>query len=252
MKTVVLSSGSKGNTTYIESNNTKILIDAGNTCKYIINSLEELMINPSEIDAILITHTHIDHIAGLKTLLKKINPCVYMTEKMKPYLDFVTNYKIIDEMDFYINDLFINVIKTSHDTEDSVGYIVNNYDTSLVYITDTGYINRKYFDILSNRNIYIFESNHDVEMLNNSSYPFATRQRILSDKGHLSNYDSAKYLANFIGDKTNYILLAHLSLENNTSDIAMKSLRDRLDTENINFDNIIIARQNEKTEIIEI
>lgn len=252
MKTVVLSSGSKGNTTYIESNNTKILIDAGNTCKYIINSLEELMINPSEIDAILITHTHIDHIAGLKTLLKKINPCVYMTEKMKPYLDFVTNYKIIDETDFYINDLFINVIKTSHDTEDSVGYIINNYDTSLVYITDTGYINRKYFDILSNRNIYIFESNHDVEMLNNSSYPFATRQRILSDKGHLSNYDSAKYLANFIGDKTNYILLAHLSLENNTSDIAMKSLRDRLDTENINFDNIIIARQNEKTEIIEI
>lgn len=252
MKTVVLSSGSKGNTTYIESKNAKILIDAGNTCKYIINSLSKLNINPEDIDAILITHTHVDHIGGLKTLLKKINPCVYMTEKMRPYLDFIDNYKIIDEKDFCINDLYVNVIKTSHDTEDSVGYIINQENNSLVYITDTGYINRKYFDILKNRNIYIFESNHDVEMLNNSSYPFATRQRILSDKGHLSNYDSAKYLADFLGEKTNYILLAHLSLENNTSDIALQTLKDRLNSENINFDNIIIAKQNEMTEVIEI
>lgn len=252
MKTVVLSSGSKGNTTYIESDSTKILIDAGNTCKYILSSLSKLNVNPDDIDAILITHTHIDHIGGLKTLLKKINPCVYMTEKMRPYLDFISNYKIIDEKDFCINDLYINVIKTSHDTEDSVGYIVNQENNSLVYITDTGYINRKYFDILKNRSIYIFESNHDVEMLNNSSYPFATRQRILSDKGHLSNYDSAKYLAGFLGEKTNYILLAHLSLENNTFDIALKTLRERFDTENINFDNIIIAKQNEMTEVIEI
>lgn len=252
MKTVVLSSGSKGNTTYIESKNAKILIDAGNTCKYIINSLSKLNINPEDIDAILITHTHVDHIGGLKTLLKKINPCVYMTEKMRPYLDFIDNYKIIDEKDFCINDLYVNVIKTSHDTEDSVGYIINQENSSLVYITDTGYINRKYFDILKNRNIYIFESNHDVEMLNNSSYPFTTRQRILSDKGHLSNYDSAKYLADFLGEKTNYILLAHLSLENNTSDIALQTLKDRFNSENINFDNIIIAKQNEMTEVIEI
>lgn len=252
MKTVVLSSGSKGNTTYIESKNAKILIDAGNTCKYIINSLSELNINPEDIDAILITHTHVDHIGGLKTLLKKISPCVYMTEKMRPYLDFIDNYKIIDEKDFCINDLYVNVIKTSHDTEDSVGYIINQENNSLVYITDTGYINRKYFDILKNRNIYIFESNHDVEMLNNSSYPFTTRQRILSDKGHLSNYDSAKYLADFLGEKTNYILLAHLSLENNTSDIALQTLKDRFNSENINFDNIIIAKQNEMTEVIEI
>ncbi|MBQ9854151.1 MAG: MBL fold metallo-hydrolase [Bacilli bacterium] len=252
MKTVVLSSGSKGNTTYIESKNAKILIDAGNTCKYIINSLSKLNINPEDIDAILITHTHVDHIGGLKTLLKKINPCVYMTEKMRPYLDFIDNYKIIDEKDFCINDLYVNVIKTSHDTEDSVGYIINQENNSLVYITDTGYINRKYFDILKNRNIYIFESNHDVEMLNNSSYPFTTRQRILSDKGHLSNYDSAKYLADFLGEKTNYILLAHLSLENNTSDIALQTLKDRFNSENINFDNIIIAKQNEMTEVIEI
>lgn len=252
MKVVVLSSGSKGNTTYIESNKAKILIDAGNTCKYIINKFEELNINPNELDAILITHTHIDHIGGLKTLIKRINPCVYFTEKMKPYLEYINNYQIIDNEQIIIKDMVIDVIKTSHDTEDSVGYIINNNNKSIVYITDTGYINRKYFEILRNRDFYIMESNHDIEMLNNSSYPFATRQRILSDKGHLSNYDSAKYLANFIGDKTKYIILAHLSHENNTKELAYDTLRQRLDDENICFNNIIIGKQNEETELIEI
>lgn len=252
MKTVVLSSGSKGNTTYIETDEAKILIDAGNSCKYIMKCFDELKVNPEEIDAILITHTHIDHIGGLKTLLKKINPCVYMTEKMKPDLNFINYFTIIDENDFKIKDILVNVIKTSHDTDDSVGYIINNNNNSLVYITDTGYINKRYYNILKNRDIYIFESNHDIEMLNNSSYPFNTRQRILSDKGHLSNYDSAKYLASFLGDRTRYVLLAHLSLENNTSELALSTLRDRFDNEKIDFSNIIIAKQNEKTDVIEI
>lgn len=252
MKVVVLSSGSKGNTTYIETNETKILIDAGNSCKYIMNKFSELNINPNDLDAILITHTHVDHIGGLKTLLKKINPCIYFTEKMKSYLDFVDKYQIIDDDKIIIKDMLIEIIKTSHDTEDSVGYIINNNGKAIVYITDTGYINRKYFEILRNRDFYIMESNHDIEMLNNSSYPFATRQRILSDKGHLSNYDSAKYLADFIGDKTKYIVLAHLSHENNTCELAYNTLKQRLDDEKIFFNNIIIGKQNEETELIEI
>lgn len=252
MKAIVLSSGSKGNTTYIETNNTRILIDAGNTCKYIINKLNEYNIDPTTIDAILITHTHSDHIKGLPVLLKKINPCVYITEKMYPYLEYLENYYIIKENILTIKDITIEVIKTSHDTEDSVGYIINNNDKSIVYITDTGYINQKYFNTLKNRDIYIMESNHDIEMLNNSSYPFATRQRILSDKGHLSNYDSAKYLSNFIGDKTKYILLAHLSEENNTKELAYNTLTDRLNKENITFENIIITTQNKETEFIYI
>lgn len=252
MRVIVLSSGSKGNTTYIETDEAKILIDAGNTCKYIINKFIELEINPQELDAILITHTHVDHIGGLKTLLKKINPRVYFTEKMRTYLDFIDNYEIIDDDKIIINDMTIDVIKTSHDTEDSVGYIINNNGKSIVYITDTGYINRRYFEMLSNRDFYIMESNHDIEMLNNSSYPFATRQRILSDKGHLSNYDSAKYLAGFIGNKTKYIVLAHLSHENNTCELAYNTLKQRLNDEKIDFDNIIISKQNEETELIEI
>ena len=252
MKVCVLSSGSKGNTTYIETNQAKILIDAGNSSKYILEKLTSLNVNPSDLDAILITHIHVDHVKGLTVLLKRINPCVYMTEKMYPYLDYIENYHLIDTETFDIKDIHVEVIHTSHDTEDSLGYIINNEDKSLVYITDTGYINRKYFDLLSNRNLYIMESNHDVEMLNNGKYPFELRQRILSDKGHLSNYDSAKYLAKFIGDKTKYILLAHLSEENNTEELAYKTLTNRLNKENEQVDNIIIATQNKETELIKL
>ena len=252
MKVCVLSSGSKGNTTYIETNETKILIDCGNSSKYITDKLISLNVNPKEIDAILITHVHSDHIKGLQVLLKHIDPVVYMTEKMYPYLDYVTNYRFIEKNKIIVKDLEIDVIKTSHDAEDSVGYIVNNGNKSVVYVTDTGYINKKYFDILSNRNIYIFESNHDIEMLNNGRYPFELRQRILSDKGHLSNYDSAKYLASFIGNNTKKIILAHLSEENNTEELALSTLKERLSKEEINFKNIIIAKQNIETELINV
>lgn len=252
MKISVLSSGSKGNTTYIETKEAKILIDAGNSSKYITDKLKELNVDPNDIDAILITHVHSDHIKGLQVLTKKIKCSVYITKKMYPYLDYLTNYKFIEDDTINIKDIEINVIKTSHDTEDSVGYIINNNNKSVVYITDTGYINKKYFDILTNRNIYIFESNHDIEMLNNGKYPFELRQRILSDKGHLSNYDSAKYLSKFIGKDTKKIILAHLSEENNTEELALKTLKDRLIKENITFDNIITAKQNEKTELINI
>lgn len=252
MRVIVLSSGSKGNTTYIETKEAKILIDAGNSCKYIINKLQEHDINPEEIDAILITHTHVDHIKGLPVLLHHINPCVYITEKMHPYMEYLENYNIIKKSPFQIKDILVEVIKTSHDTEDSVGYIVNNENKSIVYITDTGYINQRYFDILKNRDIYIMESNHDIDLLNHSSYPFATRQRILSDKGHLSNYDSAKYLAKFIGAKTKYVLLAHLSEENNTKELALETLADRLKKENVKVENVLVASQNKETEFINI
>ena len=252
MKVCVLSSGSKGNTTYIEAAKTKILIDCGNSSKYIINKLTEFNIDPNQIDAILITHVHSDHIKGLPVFLKHTSAIVYMTEKMYPYLDYATNYQFIDNDRFTIKDITVEVIKTSHDAEDSVGYIISNNNSSVVYVTDTGYINRKYYDLLSNKNVYIFESNHDIEMLNNGSYPFELRKRILSDKGHLSNYDSAKYLSKFIGKNTKKIILAHLSEENNTEQLALTTLNDRLKKEKIAFDDIIIARQNKETELINI
>lgn len=251
MKVSVLSSGSKGNTTYIESDKAKILIDIGNTSKYVKEKLEEFGVEPEELDAILITHTHVDHIKGLKVFEKKYHVPVYITDKMYKSLDFLDSYiPLSDEFD--IKDIHITTIKTSHDVEDSRGYIISNNNKSIVYITDTGYINNKYFNILSNRNLYIMESNHDVEMLTNGKYPFQLRQRILSDKGHLSNYDSAKYLSSFIGDNTKYILLAHLSEENNTEELAYETLISRLNNDNKHVDNIIILKQDKETELISV
>ncbi len=251
MKVVVLSSGSKGNTTYIETKSTKLLIDAGNTTKYIENKLHSIGVKPEEIEVILITHTHVDHINGLKMFAKKYNSKVYIKEKMLRDLDYIRNYEIISEDDFYLKDIHLHLINTSHDVECSVGYILTNEDKSLVYITDTGYINKKYFDILTDKNIYIMESNHDVELLQNCSYPFRIRQRILSDKGHLSNYDASKYLAKFITDNTKYVLLAHLSQENNTEELAYTTLKERLNREKKEV-NIIITSQDKETDVIEI
>lgn len=251
MKISVLSSGSKGNTTYISSKKAKILIDLGNTSKYVKERLEDLKVDPNSIDAILITHIHVDHVGGLKTFIKKYNIKVYITESMLKSLDYLDNYEIIDD-EFYIKDMHINCIKTSHDTPESRGFVISSEDKSIVYITDTGYINKKYFDILKNRDLYVIESNHDIEMLNNGSYPFHLRQRILSDKGHLSNYDCSKYLSKFIGNKTKYILLAHLSNDNNTKELAYETLINRLNKEKKVVDNIIITSQNKETELIKL
>ena len=242
MRVVVLSSGSKGNTTFIESGNTKILIDLGNSCKYVTDKLKQIGVSPNEIDAILITHTHIDHVKGLKVFINKYKTKVYISNKMKKDLDYLENYQLIDEI-LNIKDLLINTIKTSHDTEESFGYVIESNKKSLVYITDTGYINEKYYKLLSNRNIYIVESNHDIEMLNNGPYPFKLRQRILGDKGHLSNYDCSKYLSKFIGDSTKCIMLAHLSQDNNTPSIAYDTLIERLNNNNQSIDKIIILEQ---------
>lgn len=251
MRVSVLSSGSKGNTTYIETDNAKILIDIGNTSKYVKEKLEDFGVKPEELDGILITHTHVDHVKGLKVFEKKYNVPVYITDIMHSALDYLDRYEVLSD-EFDIKDIHITAIKTSHDTKDSRGYILTNNGSSIVYITDTGYINKKYFDLLCNKNLYIMESNHDVEMLSNGKYPFQLRQRILSDKGHLSNYDSSKYLSSFIGNNTKYIMLAHLSEENNTEELAYETLVNRLSSDNKPAPDIIILKQDKETELITI
>lgn len=254
MITCVLSSGSKGNSTFIATSSSKILIDIGRTSLYIEKKLKEINVDPNEINAILITHTHVDHISGLRVFIKKYNPIVYLTQNMYDELSSqfsINNYHIIDG-DFKFNDLDIKVLKTSHDAPDSNGYIVENDNKSVVYITDTGYINYKYKNSLFNKDVYIIESNHDIDMLMNGSYPYNIKQRILGDRGHLSNVQCSKYLSEFIGNNTKFIILAHLSEENNTYQIAKDTLINKLEDENKMIDNIFIATQEDRTELITI
>lgn len=252
MKIKVLASSSKGNSTYIETGNTKLLIDIGVSYPYLLRELEQISISPFELDGILITHTHADHIKGLQSLVKRTNIDVYAIEEMIPELVEkipLSNIKILSEST-EIKDFKIEYIKTSHDVI-SVGYILEDDHSSLVYITDTGYINRKFFHKLSNKNIYILESNHDEKMLMNGPYPYILKQRILSDKGHLSNHTAASYLRDIIGENTEYIILAHLSEHNNTVELAYEATKEVLEENNLDK-NLIVAKPNESLEMIEV
>ena len=245
----VLASGSKGNSTLIKTDKLNILIDAGMNYKYIKDNLNDFDISPKDINYIFLTHTHKDHTGALETFLKNNNPIVCIGSKMLNDLDFLKDYNnilIIDNI-MELEDVLVESIKTSHDTSESFGYIFTNNNSSLVYITDTGYINNKYFNKLTNKNMYILESNHDIEMLMHGKYPAWLKSRVLSDKGHLSNKSSAFYLSKFIGNNTNFVVLAHLSEENNTESIALNTLNETLNEYDIKFDKIFIAKQNEKT-----
>ena len=253
MKFKVLASSSKGNCTYVETSSKRILIDIGTTSLNIEKKLRANNIEPDSIDAILITHTHVDHISGLKVFSKKYSPIVYMTEKMEKELSFTPDNLVNIVGEINLDELRIVPIKISHDVEDANGYIVEDNNSSLVYITDTGYVNEKYHDLLKNKNAYIFESNHDVEkLMNNPKYPHQTKIRILSDKGHLSNKDSAYYLSKFIGNNTKYVVLAHLSEENNCPELATSTLVETLNNYEIDFNNILVAQQSGIDEVFEV
>ena len=252
MKICILASGSKGNSAYIETNETKSLVDLGMSAGYIAKALKNIDVDPSSIQRVFITHTHSDHVAGLKVFLKKYHPTVYLTRKMEEELDFDIEDKVYLEENISIADLDVKVIKTSHDAADSNGFVFSSLDKSVVYITDTGYIHVKNFDKLKNKNVYVFESNHDVRMLREGKYPYYLQQRILSDKGHLSNKDSAYYLSEFIGDDTEKIILIHLSEEYNKPEVALKTLLDTLEKKSVRVPDIEIAMQRESTELIEL
>ncbi len=250
MRVCVLSSGSKGNSTYVETKNHKILIDIGTSSLYVEKALKDINIDPRDIDIVLITHSHVDHISGLKVFCKKYKPTVYISPiTLKEAELDLNNTKDVNEIDLEE----IKSVKLSHDVGDIRGYIIEEDKSSMVYITDTGYIREKDFDTLKNKTLYVFESNHDVEkLMDNPNYPHHVKIRILSDKGHLSNIDSSKYMSKFIGKDTKYVILSHLSEQNNTEELALSTLKNVLKEKKVNFSNISIARQNEKTEIFNI
>lgn len=215
MKFNVLASGSKGNCSYIRAGSTQLVIDCGGTKRYLSHSFHSLDVDYTTIDALLITHDHIDHVAQLN-LFKNVS-IVIAPEPLFKRSDAL----ILEPYQKHrIKDVEITPLVLSHDRAMTYGYLIEHQNEKLVYITDTGYIKSNDFTWITNADYYIFESNHDVELLMRTTRPYPTKQRILSDTGHLSNEDSAAILAQVCGDRTKEIILAHLSSEANEAELA--------------------------------
>lgn len=226
MRAIILGSGSKGNSTLLIGKSKNILIDVGFSYPKMISELSKYDFKPSDIDAILLTHTHKDHIAGLKTFIHRNPIPVYTNSLMLPELVKIVDYDnfITCDDEYNINEFSITAIHTSHDAKGSVGFLIDDGNSNIVYITDTGYLNEKHLKKIINKNVYILESNHDINMLMTGPYPFILKQRVLSDKGHLSNDACGNYLNKLIGQNTKRVILAHLSEINNTPDLAIATV----------------------------
>ena len=251
MKFQTIASGSKGNCAIVICDNTRIIIDMGISFITLKRSLEENSLSLDDFSGILITHCHNDHIKGLASLVKHSQLNVYIPEAMydsiKEYVPYPKCIFVEDE--FYINDVKIELIHTSHDAPYSVGFIIEKGNKSIVYVTDTGYINRKYLAKMVGKNAYLIESNHDEGMLMDGPYPRYLKERVISDRGHLSNKTTAKYLKKIVNSNTNHIILAHLSEKNNTEEKALEAMHEEELDKTI---KIIIARQHEEGPLIEV
>ena len=251
MQAKVIASGSKGNCTIILCDTTNIIIDMGISYLTLKKCLEENSLSFDSFSGVLLTHCHNDHTKGIASLLKHTNLKVYLPEEMYESVKEIIPYSkcIFIPDEFEINDVEIELIHTSHDAPASVGFIIKHNNNSLVYVTDTGYINRKYLAKMKEKDLYIIESNHDEKMLMDGPYPRFLKERVISDRGHLSNKTTASYLKRLVGPNTKNIILAHLSEKNNTEDLALQAIEDARLDKNI---KVSIARQYEETEMIEV
>ncbi|MBE7038869.1 MAG: MBL fold metallo-hydrolase [Ruminococcaceae bacterium] len=222
---ITLFSGSSGNATLISGNDTNILIDAGVSCAKIVSELDKVGVNPNEIDALLITHEHIDHTSGVRVMSKKFNIPVFATEEtlegMNLYDVFPSNIRSIKKGEvFGIREFEIFPFAIPHDANNPVGYSVLAENKKYTVATDIGHINEKLLKCLYKSDTILLESNHDLDMLKNGRYSYPLKRRILGDFGHLSN-DNAAWVATQLAKwGTKNIILGHLSNENNTPDLA--------------------------------
>lgn len=256
-----ISSGSKGNCYFVKAGETVLLIDAGISGKKIFEGLKAVGVSPEEVDGVLITHEHSDHVKGVKMVCKK-------SEKALVYANQATWDKFVDEKfkdrhrvintneKFYINDIEIMPFSIHHDAVEPVGYSITYKDRKLSVVTDTGHISDEIYEEIKDADLLVLESNHEVNVLKMCSYPYKTKMRILGDYGHLSNVAAAQCLCDILEDECNKqqcktVLLAHLSKENNTpgmAKLAMKNIleeRGLLSSEKVNLEVITQDKQSE-------
>ena len=213
----IVQSGSKGNATLVFSSTSLILIDMGITYKELEVELVKFNKTYKDIDAVLITHNHADHLKSIKSFSPKK---IYALEGTIP--GSLSNVVEL-ERPFKINDTEVIAFETSHDAKNPCGYLIKDKDAKLVYMTDTGVYLDKNTPLLKNPDYLIIECNHDIQMLLHTNRPIELKQRIMSEYGHLCNEDSAFATLEIIGDKTKEIILAHISEEANTPECALEA-----------------------------
>lgn len=239
MKILVVRSGSKGNATLVIDKGRVLLIDMGISLCALKEALNEENKNLMNINAMLLTHEHSDHTGGIRYL----NPLpIYTTKGTYKGSDVV---EIIPYEQFEIEHFKITPVSTSHDVNDPIGFVIEAGEEKLVYVTDSGKITVKTLSKLKNADYYVFESNHDVDMLMATNRPMCLKRRILSTKGHMSNEQSATYMTKLVGDKTKLIILAHLSEEANNPSVALDTYKKVFSDAQISLDNIELICANQ-------
>ena len=227
----IIASGSKGNATIVVSNKTVLLIDMGITLTRLEEGLSEIKLSVNDITGALFTHDHTDHIGGLKFISPKI---MYALEGTLPSS---LSHVVFVNQPFHIGDFEITPIETSHDATNPCAYLIKDKEESLFYMTDTGVFLEQCLPLIKNPTYLIIESNHDIKMLLNTNRPFDLKNRIMSDKGHLCNEDSAIAAISIIGDNTKEITLAHLSEEANTPEVALEAYQKIFNHFGVNINN---------------
>ena len=233
MKFSIVGSGSKGNACLIYNKDTLIQIDMGLPLKSLKKELDHLGKTVNDIQALFITHEHTDHIAGIPLYHDRVD--LYAGEGTYASANPVEPFIPLE-----VGSMSIVPFPTSHDATNPMGYLIEEEGCRLGYVTDTGYLSDEALALIKDCDYYYFESNHDLKMLMDSARPAVLKKRIHSKHGHLSNIDSAIYMAELIGPRTKAIYLAHLSEECNTPEIALSSYHKTLDRKGIAHDHIKI------------
>ncbi len=243
LKLSVLASGSSGNVIYIESDETSILIDAGLSKKQTEILLKKIGKDLNNIKAIFVSHEHIDHIRGVGVINRSHNTLIYGNEDTLSCNKFKKTTGIINpdslmviesEESIILDDLKITAFSTSHDSINSQFYMIEHQNKKVVCLTDIGHVDSKILSLIQCADVYLIESNHNVDLLLNGNRPEFNKQRILSKVGHLSNEDCGSVLSNCIDENTHTIVLCHLSNDHNNKSIALKSVTNIL-SENCSF-----------------
>lgn len=248
LKFCSLYSGSSGNSLFIESDNTKLLIDCGTSAKKIETALDSINIDITDIDAILVTHEHSDHIQGLGTVSKKYDIPVFANydtwnamQTQKAKIDYKNQKTFENDIEFQIGNLQIFPFSTPHDAANPCGFNICNGKKKISIATDLGHMDAKLLNNLKDSCFMLLEANYDPEVLKVSRYPYALKQRIAGPNGHLSNSTAGKTISALIKKDLKEVMLGHLSKENNFPELAYQTVTEELIHNNIDTNDIKIS-----------